>query len=288
MEDRIQGVVEALNHGKPASLPRGELFVTKGFLDRLFPEEEGNLFRQLGAAARAMGLSLVGVDLNEGASGFPSSGAKELEGFFVTGYVNGPVSRLIDAHGFAKAMIGMRKQPQLLSTIADDFLLYVETCAKAARGRGVSAIALADDIAGSNGLLFSFDYFAERVCPVYEAAANIIKENGLFAFFHSDGDMRKVLESLVRAGYDCIHPVDALGGLDLYSLKEEFGERITFMGHMDVMAWGAERIARERDRAEREFKKGGLILGSMGGISVEARREALCALYTGIEELIPA
>jgi uroporphyrinogen decarboxylase len=144
------------------------------------------------------------------------------------------------------------------------------------------AIALADDIAGNNGLLFSFDYFVNTVWPVYRAIAEIIKGSGLSAFFHSDGDTRKVIEFLVQAGYDCIHPVDVQGGLDLYTLRKEFGERVSFMGHMDVMAWDAERITSEIGRAEKSFDKGGLILGSMGGISLDVSPGALRALYPGI------
>ena len=78
-------------------------------------------------------------------------------------------------------MVGMRKQPDLFSRAAEGLLKYVEACAKAAREKGIMAIALADDIAGNNGLLFSFDYFANSVYPVYAAAVDIIKENGLFA-----------------------------------------------------------------------------------------------------------
>ena len=121
------------------------------------------------------------------------------------------------------------------------------------------AIALADDIAGNKGLLFSFDYFANTVWPAYRAIGEIIKGNGLRAFFHSDGDMRKVIEFLLQAGYDCIHPVDVQGGLDPYALRKEFGERVTFMGHIDVMTWDAERIRSEINRAEKAFDKGGLI-----------------------------
>jgi hypothetical protein len=284
-KDHIEAVTRTLRFGHPEFIPRGELFVNKDFLDRFFPGGNGRL-RQLGSACRAMGISLVGLELNEGGHCFPPSAleTKELDGLFVTGYINGPISRLIDRDGFANAMIGMRKRPEDLSAVADDFLRYVEARATEARMQGLSAIALADDIAGSNGLLFSFDYFVDRVCPIYEAAARIIKDRGLFTFFHSDGNMRRAIEFLIRAGYDCIHPIDVLGGLDLYSLKEEFGERVAFMGHMDVMAWGAERVVEETGRAEREFRKGGLILGSMGGLSVDAKDEALRALYPGMAD----
>ena len=143
----------------------------------------------------------------------------------------------------------------------------------------MTAIALADDIAGNRGLLFSPDHFTDVVCPVYREAARIITGNGLRAFFHSDGDMRKVIEFLIEAGYECIHPVDGQGNMDVYDLRAEFGDRVAFMGHVDIMAWDAEAVGAEIRRAEQAFAKGGLILGSMGGISEDVRRESFLALY---------
>jgi len=281
IEKQIWAVTEVLNHRNPGFLPRGELFITRGFLDRFFVDPTGNRLGQMERAVRTMGLSLVGLDLNEGPSfPLPSEGlAGRLEDCFVTGYINGPVSRLIETHGFADAMKSMRKEPGLFLRAADDVVRYIERSAKTAREHGLMAMALADDIAGNRGLLFSLDFFMAAVWPAYRAVAEVIKGSGLFAFFHSDGDTRKVIEFLLQAGYDCIHPVDIQAGLDPYTLRKEFGQRAAFMGHIDVMAWDAQRILSEVSRAEEVFDQGGLILGSMGGISLEVRPQALGALY---------
>jgi hypothetical protein len=109
--------------------------------------------------------------------------------------------------------------------------------------------------------------------------ARVIGENGLSPFFHSDGDVRKIIGPLIEAGYECIHPVDGASGLDVYDLRAEFGNRVSFMGHVDIMTWDAGRIREEVGRAEREFSRGGLMLGSMGGLSMDVGPEALFALY---------
>lgn len=84
---------------------------------------------------------------------------------------------------------------------------------------------------------------------------------------------------LIETGYDCIHPVDTQGGPDLYELREGFGEKVSFMGHIDLMSWGKERICSEVGLAENEFRNGGLILGSTGGISMDLADDALRTLY---------
>ncbi len=107
----------------------------------------------------------------------------------------------------------------------------------------------------------------------------MIKEGGLYAFFHSDGDVRKIVTSLIQAGYDCLHPVDHRAGLSLYDLKESFGEKIAFMGHLDLIAWDPDTIGQEIEKAEKTFTRGGLILGSAGGLSVETAPDKLRPLY---------
>ena len=287
MEAHIQSVIDALRHSNRGTVPRGELFISRAFLDHYFGRHASTYSRKLAAAAQSMGPSLVGIDLNDASSqhGAPRDELEELAPFFAVGYVDGPMERLIEAYGFTAAMKSLKKEPSLFSSLASDVLREVEEAAEAGRRGGLSALAIADDIAGNRGLLFSPDYFVEAVCPVYRDMARIISEHRLSPFFHSDGDIRKIIGPLIEAGYQCIHPVDAGGGLDIYDLRAQFGNTISFMGHLDIMTWDVARIKAEKARAESSFAKGGLILGSMGGLSMEVRPDALAALYGDDEGL---
>ena len=281
MQRHVEIVTDALNHRHVDILPRGELFIGSDFLDRYFSDHKGDLIRQTQEAAQSLGLSLVGVELNSGKSHpFLSNNAyKELQEYFVAGHINGPLSRLIEKHGFKKAMLSTRNNPALFSDIAEDLAQEISEKSTLARANGFSAIVLADDIAGKNGLLFSLGYFNDVVLPVYHRIASIIKAAGLCTFMHSDGDMRKVIDLIAEAGYDCIHPVDAQAGLDLAALQKEYGEKITFMGHIDVLGWDKTRISNEIELAEKRSTNGGLILGSTGGISMAIPEDKLSLLY---------
>jgi len=277
----IEAVTDALNHNHVAFLPRGELFIDRSFLDHFFSKHKDEYVKQLETAAQCMGLSVMGVEINGewSRSLLMDMSYKKLEGYFTVGCINGPVARLIENYGFSNAMLSMKENPSLLSGVATQLLREVEEKTRLAYANRFRAIAIADDIAGNKGLLFSFSYFLDVVWPIYRKIAEIIKESGLFAFFHSDGDMRKVVEPLIRAGYDCIHPVDTQAGLNLYELKKEFGESVSFMGHIDTITWTKEHIHKEISLAENEFKKGGLILGSTCGISMKTVNDKLGVLY---------
>ena len=45
------------------------------------------------------------------------------------------------------------------------------------------------------------------------------------------------------------------GGLDLPALQKEFGEKITFMGHIDMLGWDETRISNEIELAEENVHK---------------------------------
>jgi hypothetical protein len=271
----------ALRHIPVDFIPRGELFISRDFLDYFFSQFKGEYVLQLQATAETLGLSLLGVDFSSpwSQSLLGNRQYQKLEQFFSVGCITGPIAGLIKTQGFINVFLSVKKNPALFSNRAKSLLTEVEKRTKAARNNGFSAIAVTDDIAGNKGLLFSLNDFMNLVWPLYKRMAEIIKGSDLYAFFHSDGDITEIIPSLIEAGYDCFHPVDTQAGLNLYGLKNKFGRLTTFMGPIDLLAWNEERIIQELRRAENEFDNGGLIIGSTGGLSMETAEDKLGALY---------
>jgi len=276
-----ENVVKALRHDNPVSVPRGELFLGRDFLDNYFQTFKGQYIRQVTLAAQSLGLSAIGIDLNEEQPYRLTAtwNFKELDEFFTIGCIHGPVSNLIKHLGFFQAMIAIRKYSSVFSDLTATSLLTIQNQCEFAQSHGLCALAVTDDIAGNRGLLLSQADFMNRVLPSYQRIAEMVKSHDLYTFFHSDGDTTEIINSLIEAGYDCIHPVDTRAGLNLYGLMKKFDQQISFMGHIDLMAWNEDRIIQEIHRAEKECKNGGLILGSSGGLSMETAREKLSALY---------
>jgi uroporphyrinogen decarboxylase len=284
MGGRAETVMRSLDHLDLLSLPRGELFLGRDFLDRWFGEARGGYGEQLGRAAEALGLSLVGADLDNGEAWHAAESwgtYKKPEDCFLVGCMNGPVSRLVASCGFLSAMASVHRDRSLFSDGAERLLKEAEQKIAFARARGFGAAAITDDIAGNRGLFFPYDFFLSTVWPVYRQLAALIKGKGLRAFFHSDGDTRRIIEPLILAGYECIHPVDAQAGINVYDLRKEFGQRVSFMGHIDIMAWPEEKIRAEIGLAETACLDGGLILGSTCGISMKTAGSGLRTLYPG-------
>jgi hypothetical protein len=276
-----ENVAAALRHQSMSRLPRGELFFSRKFLDIFFPEFQEDYVGQVVSAAQLLGLSAVGVDLNEewSRSLLREGNYGRLREYFTVGYINGPVLRAISQLGFRQAMVCIKRDQQTLLDVASSLLKDVEEKCRLARENDLSAILLADDIAGNRGLLFSYNDFVTAILPLYRQIASTIRSNGLHAIFHSDGATKAIIEPLIGAGYDCIHPIDNQAGLNLYELKNTFENKVSFMGHIDIITWNDERIAQEVNNAEKMFKEGGLILGSTCGLSMKTVSNKLSALY---------
>lgn len=257
------------------------MFVNKNFLDHFFSSHQGDYLKQLKGAAESLGLSVIGVELApEKSQPLLDEGAYlALEPYFTVGCINGPISVLIGRQGFIKAMATTGRNPASISEIAQELLTDLGKMVQSAWINGFRAMAITDDIAGNKGLYFSIDYFQDTLWPIYKAMIEIIKGQGMFAFFHSDGDIWKIISLLIQAGVDCIHPVDTQAGQDLHWLTKEFGQRVCFMGHIDPITWSGDRVQKEIALAETGFKNGGLIIGSTCGLSMETFNEKFEMLY---------
>ena len=53
--------------------------------------------------------------------------------------------------------------------------------------------------------------------------------------YHTDGDIRPLIPSLLEAGIDCLQPLEAKANVDMRELKPLYGDRLCFMGNIDIM-----------------------------------------------------
>jgi len=102
--------------------------------------------------------------------------------------------------------------------------------------RGVDAIWFGDDFGSQTGLMVSPRMWRRVFKPLY---ANIFEaakaENpDLLVIFHTDGAVAELLPDLIEIGMDVFNPVQPnVPGHDPRTLKEQFGDRLSFFGAID-------------------------------------------------------
>ena len=53
---------------------------------------------------------------------------------------------------------------------------------------------------------------------------------------HTDGNVKPLIPHFLEAGFTALHPLKAKAGIDLRELRELYGDRLAFIGNMDVRA----------------------------------------------------
>lgn len=132
-------------------------------------------------------------------------------------------------------------------------------------GEFVQCIYLTDDFGSQNSLLMSPDMWREFIKPREEELIAHIKSlvPGIKVIFHTDGSVKPLLNDMIEMGVDILNPVQtSVEELqDTKALNDEFGDRISFHGAIDVqkvlVSMSPEEIRKEVNRRICDLGKGG-------------------------------
>jgi uroporphyrinogen decarboxylase len=182
---------------------------------------------------------------------------------------------------FAHALL--RKVTDLMIASARSYLDVV--------GPFVDLITISDDLGSQKGPLISPAMYREMVKPYHAELVSAIKEYGkLKIFYHSCGDVYRLLPDLIEAGFDVLNPVQVSAGemADTARLKREFGDKLTFCGGVDtrwVMPHGTpDDVRREvRRRIADLAPGGGYIAATVHCIQPDVPPENILALCEEVQ-----
>ena len=96
------------------------------------------------------------------------------------------------------------------------------------------------DLGYRNGLLFSPRHFDEQLRPTFRRLFDYFRGEGMPVILHSCGCVRDLIPRFIEDGLTCLQPLEVKAGMDLIELKRDFGDKLAFMGGIDVRAMAAE------------------------------------------------
>jgi uroporphyrinogen decarboxylase len=91
------------------------------------------------------------------------------------------------------------------------------------------------DIAFNHGPFISPAHYRDIVKPGHARIVDWFKHRGKPVIYHTDGDFRPLIPDFLDLGIDCFQPLEAKANMDVRQLKREIGDRVTFMGNIDIM-----------------------------------------------------
>ncbi len=198
-------------------------------------------------------------------------------------------SDIRDLAGYENALIALVTEKKYAGELIDRIVEYNYTLAeRACREFGIEIIATTDDIAGNRGLIMSPDTYFKMLAPRFERAIAGFKSLGCYCIKHCDGDVTDLMEHWIESGVDCMDPIDPNGGMNLKTIKEQYGSRICLKGNIDcqnVLVYGSEEEVEEavRQSIADAGKGGGYILSSSNMIHSGVRPENYKAMLDAVK-----
>ena len=147
---------------------------------------------------------------------------------------------------------------------------------------GIDGILLGSDWGSQNYLLMSPECWRTMIAPGEKREYELIHSAGIDVWLHSCGDIRKIFPEIIELGADVLNPIQP-ECMDIYALKEQFGDKITFWGGISTqrtLPYGsAEEVANETEQVSRALSVGGgYIIAPSQEIQSDVSFENLCAL----------
>jgi len=103
-----------------------------------------------------------------------------------------------------------------------------------AKGFEFDGAFLYDDMGYRNASLFSPRMYRELLKPAHKKACDFFKSKKMPIILHSCGCVKGLVPDLIEAGFTCLQPLEVKAGMDLVALKKQYGEKMAFMGGIDV------------------------------------------------------
>ncbi|MFQ5904351.1 MAG: uroporphyrinogen decarboxylase family protein, partial [Candidatus Binatia bacterium] len=97
----------------------------------------------------------------------------------------------------------------------------------------VGAVWMADDVAYAESLMVSPKILKKYLFPWYKKIGNLCRAKNLAYLYHSDGNLWEVMEDIVDAGFNALHPIEPKA-MDIKEVKEKFGHRLCLIGNIDL------------------------------------------------------
>ncbi|NCB00498.1 MAG: hypothetical protein EOM70_14130, partial [Clostridia bacterium] len=70
--------------------------------------------------------------------------------------------------------------------------------------------------------------------PHTKALIDLCHENNLMVVYHGCGNATKIYEDMIEIGLDAYNPLEAKADLDVVELKKTYGDRLSFVGNIDM------------------------------------------------------
>ncbi len=169
----------------------------------------------------------------------------------VLGSVCEPHEMLWRTMGTENVLLKIAEQPSKMADFIErlgDFLVGIVEGQVAAIGDKLSGLYIWGDVAYTNGMFFSPDYWRAVYKPQLKRICDAAHAAGLKTIYHGCGNASAVYDDMIEVGVDGYNPLEGKAGLNVLDVKRRYGRRWAFNGNIDIRVLATN----DRDLIRRE------------------------------------
>lgn len=207
---------------------------------------------------------------------------------------HGPFQTACDLRGVENFLRDLALNPEFATTLLNRVTEAIEgllRLAMQAGGKWFDMVELpGDDYAGNTNTLISPAMFRRFIKPCLRRFIQAIKEYNpeTRVMLHSDGAITKLIPDIIDLGVDVLHPLEPLPATDIPAIKASFGERVTFLGGIDISqamrGSTADVVAEVQHRIQQLGPGGGYILAPSNHLQADVPPENVVTLFQAARE----
>lgn len=217
----------------------------------------------------------------------PEQIAKNPDKAIILGH-EGPFQMVTFLMSMEEFFVLMYDEPEVAHRILDKMvefeLEHYRRCFEAAEGK-IDILRTHDDYGTQISLLFSTEMWREYFQENTKKLVDLAHSYGAFFQQHSCGAVAPIIEELIRCGVDSLEPLQKVEGLEVETLLQKYGGRITFHGGIDTQGLLPNGTPEEVRAETEKFIRllggtNGYILMASQGFEGDVPLENIEAVYT--------
>ena len=214
---------------------------------------------------------------------------KQETDFFILATTNAGFDLGYELLGFEQFMMWTVLEPKVMRGYYEKLIETNIGFAKIAAVAGADGVLIAADLAFNSGPFVDPNYLRQDYFPLLKKQVSAIHDLGLPVILHSDGDLHMLMDDILDCGVDGIQSCDPNANMDIPELKKQYGDRLTFMGNIDInlLAQGSPEEVNQttRDLIKAARPGGGFILSASNVVTKYCKPENVRAMYRAVHEM---
>jgi uroporphyrinogen decarboxylase len=156
----------------------------------------------------------------------------------LSGFWNCFYHNVADLFGMEEYFVKMHTEPEIVDAVTEKVCeFYCEANSRffAVVGDLVDGFFFGNDFGTQQSLICGPRQFDRFILPWLRKFAEQGHQHGYQVVMHSCGSIHGVIDRLIDAGVDCLHPLQAkAAGMDAETLARDFKGRVAFLGGIDM------------------------------------------------------